>query len=321
MSNLCRDDFDSGPRNVFAVEDRLWLGNLTAAVDITFLRNNNINYIVTVDSCPLPEMISDIRDIHIKYIQVTDMVGEDLLSYFDSSYEFIKTGQEKSSVLVHCYFGISRSTTIVISYIMKKYKISFEEAFQKIKDKNVTASPNAGFCAQLCLYETLGWKINKDNMQYKMYRLKIAARKVKKVKILPQDCTDVIKRDPSLISAKPDPKVYRCRKCRILALQSNLLPHYINEKLSWKDSKWSSAYFSQSQLCSDTYFVEPISWMSVSQSENGKINCPKCCSKLGSYSWTMGCQCKCGAKVSPAFYLIPSKVDYSGFLQNVQVTI
>lgn len=36
------------------------------------------------------------------------------------------------------------------------------------------------------------------------------------VKILPQDCIDVIKKDPSLISARPDPKVYRCRKCRYI---------------------------------------------------------------------------------------------------------
>jgi len=107
---------------------------------------------------------------------------------------------------------------------------------------------------------------------------------------------------------------------RILALQSNLLPHYINEKLSWKDSKLSSDY-SGFQLCSDTIFVEPMTWMSVSQSESGKINCPKCQSKLGSYSWTMGCQCQCGAKVSPAFYFVPSKIDYSGFLQNVQATV
>lgn len=107
---------------------------------------------------------------------------------------------------------------------------------------------------------------------------------------------------------------------RIVALQSNLLPHFINERLSWKDSKWSSDY-SSARLCSDTIFVEPMSWMSVGQSESGKINCPKCQSKLGSFSWTMGCQCQCGAKVSPAFYFVPSKIDYSGFLQNVQATV
>lgn len=50
----------------------------------------------------------------------------------------------------------------------------------RVKSKNAAALPNIGFQAQLCLYEILGWKIDKDNMQYKLFRLKIAARKVKK---------------------------------------------------------------------------------------------------------------------------------------------
>jgi len=33
-------------------------------------------------------------------------------------------------------------------------------------------------------------------------------------KILPQSCMDVVKADPSLITVKPEPLVYRCRKCR-----------------------------------------------------------------------------------------------------------
>lgn len=48
---------------------KLSTGNLTAAIDLSFLRRNKINYIITVDSCPLPETILDLRDIHIKYIQ------------------------------------------------------------------------------------------------------------------------------------------------------------------------------------------------------------------------------------------------------------
>lgn len=50
----------------------------------------------------------------------------------------------------------------------------------RVKNKNAAALPNVGFQAQLCLYETLGWKIDKENMQFKLYRLKLAARKVKK---------------------------------------------------------------------------------------------------------------------------------------------
>lgn len=50
----------------------------------------------------------------------------------------------------------------------------------RVKVKNTAALPNNGFQAQLNLYETLGWKIDKNNMQFKLFRLKIAARKVKK---------------------------------------------------------------------------------------------------------------------------------------------
>lgn len=50
----------------------LCAGNLTAAIDLSFLRSNRINYILTVDSCPLPEVILDLRDIHIMYIQGND---------------------------------------------------------------------------------------------------------------------------------------------------------------------------------------------------------------------------------------------------------
>lgn len=57
------------------------------------------------------------------------------------------------------------------------YKIIF---IFRVKNKNAAALPNIGFQAQLSLYEILGWKIDKNNMQFKLYRLKIAARKVKK---------------------------------------------------------------------------------------------------------------------------------------------
>lgn len=77
---------------------------------------------------------------------------------------------------------------------------------------------------------------------------------------------------------------------RIVASANDLLPHAKNEKLSWKDSKWSADY-SGLDLCSSTYFIEPLSWInSITQSESGKITCPKCKAKLGSYNWVMGKQ-------------------------------
>ena len=74
----------------------------------------------------------------------------------------------------------------------------------------------------------------------------------------------------------------------MVASINNLLPHVRNEKLSWKDNKWSSDYDSL-DLCWQTYFIEPLIWIeSVLNSECGKIMCPKCKAKLGSFNWVMG---------------------------------
>lgn len=172
-----------------------------------------------------------------------------------------------------------------------------------------------------------------------MYRLQIAADKVRKAKILPQSCIDLIKPDPALTTVRPEPTVYRCKKCRrIVASASNILPHMTHEKQIWRhiSSKRSPKEIKRVQepvervrkddrtveLCTRIYFVEPLAWMpDIIRNVEGKLNCPKCNTKLGSFSWTAGSQCPCGSKIAPAFYLVPSKVDWSNAVQNVQVTV
>ncbi|XP_021937206.1 dual specificity protein phosphatase MPK-4-like isoform X2 [Zootermopsis nevadensis] len=308
---LEREDFDAGPTNLDCIEPGVWLGNLTAATNVEELQLHHINHILTVDSCPLPRKITMLPGVKVKFLQVTDSPREDLLTHFEDTYEFIKAGQEQGVVLVHCYYGVSRSAAVIIAYIMKKYELSFEDAVERVKSKRRYVGPNPGFVSQLCLYETMKWRMDKTNIQFRMYRLQIAADQVKQARILPQSCMDVVKSDPSLITVKPDPLVYRCRKCRrIVASASNLLPHIPKEKPVWTDKKWSTQGKDTMTLCSETYFVEPLAWMpSITQSLQGKIHCPKCC------------QCPCGSKISPAFYMVPSKVEWSNMVQNVQVTV
>nr|CAD7408148.1 unnamed protein product [Timema cristinae] len=246
------------------------------------------------------------------------------------------------------------------------------EQSDRVKSRRRFVGPNPGFQSQLRLYHVMGWKIDRSNDQFRLFRLHVAADMIKKAKILPQSCMDVIKSDPALITVRPEPVVYRCHKCRyvthklrlpqvqvcnshdqtatsavsgtqmsdpvrletarflsrkhssrrILASASNLLPHNTKQKSLWVDGKWLSRDKGTPALCSETYFVEPLAWMSsVPHSLQGKLHCPKCQNKLGSFSWLMGCQCPCGSKISPAFYLVPSKVEWSNMVQNVQVTV
>nr|XP_009916175.1 PREDICTED: dual specificity protein phosphatase 12 [Haliaeetus albicilla] len=59
-----------------------------------------------------------------------------------------------------------------------------------------------------------------------------------------------------------------------------------------------------------SYFTEPVQWMepALLGVMEGQLLCPKCTSKLGSFSW-QGEQCSCGRWVTPAFQIHKSRVD------------
>lgn len=229
---------------------------------------------------------------------------------------------------------------------MKKYNLSYSVAFERVKAKRRFVGPNPGFITQLKIFYKMGHKVDVNNQKYKIFRLKLAGDRISKAKILPQSFMDLIKPDPFINSSNPEPVVYRCKKCRrIVASKSNIIAHQkfgsktapsadystemeeLAEKLksSSTNSDTSTKVLSNSEqndVCKQMYFVEPIAWMKdITNNTQGRLNCPKCTSKLGNYSWVMGCLCPCGAQVLPAFYLVPSKVEYSTVRQNVQQTV
>lgn len=288
------------------IDTNLYLGNLPAVYDFTALSTYKITSILTIDTVGLLEHF--FKGMHLMFIKLSDTPKENILAHFNDSYEFIDNGVQNGCVLVHCFQGVSRSATLVIAYIMRKYQLSFAEAYKRVKRKRKLVHPNPGFVSQLKLYGEMGCKIDADYPKYKVFCLALAADKVRKVKILPQEYLYLVKQDPGLAQVQPDPNVYRCKKCRrVLACKTNLLIHY-----ECKDNS----------VCQQMYFVEPLSWMrDVTRSEQGKLHCPKCDKKVGSFSWIMGSQCPCGCQVAPAFYLVPSKVDYSNVVKNVEMTV
>jgi len=57
--------------------------------------------------------------------------------------------------LVHCAAGISRSSTIVIAYLMQAMQFSLTEAFKYVREKRPIISPNDGFSRQLQVYQDI----------------------------------------------------------------------------------------------------------------------------------------------------------------------
>lgn len=78
---------------------------------------------------------------------------------------------------------MSRSATIVIAYIMNKYKLTYDAALQRVKSKRRFVMPNPGFINQLKLFSIMNYRIDPQNEKYKLFRLKLAADNVRKGKL------------------------------------------------------------------------------------------------------------------------------------------
>jgi len=57
------------------------------------------------------------------------------------------------TVLVHCYAGVSRSSSTVISYLMRKYDLSLKTAIDHCRSCRWFINPNPGFVRQLRAFE------------------------------------------------------------------------------------------------------------------------------------------------------------------------
>ncbi|XWV25725.1 putative tyrosine-protein phosphatase [Tupanvirus soda lake] len=69
-------------------------------------------------------------------------------------YHFIDNAiNSGNNVLVHCMAGISRSVSLVVYYLMKKYHLNYDKAFSFVKNKRGIANPNDSFKSQLQKYQ------------------------------------------------------------------------------------------------------------------------------------------------------------------------
>ena len=78
----------------------------------------------------------------------------DITKYFDQAFNFIELARKKrEKILIHCKLGISRSTAIIIGYLIKYMGYSTSSALEFLKSKRSSVHPNPGFISQLNLFE------------------------------------------------------------------------------------------------------------------------------------------------------------------------
>ncbi|CAF0734138.1 unnamed protein product [Rotaria sordida] len=134
------------------IDDFLYHGDLGHASNIRLLNQLGIRHIIDVCDCQLDKEI--LENFHVLWINLYDELRADIKQHFEEANEFLHNCKQKNEkVLVHCQMGISRSSSIVLAYLMKYHHDSLIKAYDYLLERRRIAAPNISFFLQLIRYE------------------------------------------------------------------------------------------------------------------------------------------------------------------------
>ncbi len=133
------------------IEPGLYLGNQRVASSLKLLSTLGITHVVNCAG-EIPNYGEGTGGTKVKYIKfpLSDVPQADISQYFEPSYQFIDQALSSGGkVLVHCYAGISRSTSILSYYLSRKRGEPLGSVLERVKKIRPIIRPNQGFAAQL----------------------------------------------------------------------------------------------------------------------------------------------------------------------------
>jgi len=148
--------------------DNIYIGNVYDAHNIDKLNELNIKNIISAVTG-----FDDIYDTSFNHLclNLIDNESQNIVRYFDITYHYIdniisknissSSEKNKQRILIHCICGVSRSVTILLAYIIKKYNYTPRYALTLVQKKRPIADPNPNFMKQLELYYQSSCDTNK----------------------------------------------------------------------------------------------------------------------------------------------------------------
>jgi hypothetical protein len=133
----------------------LFLSGIAVARNTAKLKEFGISRVVC---CCMPSEFppaDEIDGVGYYRVDVEDMSREPIDMFFVESSDFISDALENNEgVLVHCRSGVSRSSTIVLAFLIRCMGMRLYDAFFLLRSKRSIVTPNIGFMDQLMKLES-----------------------------------------------------------------------------------------------------------------------------------------------------------------------
>ena len=134
------------------IVDKIFIGSFLNAKNLDELEKNNIKYIL---NCALE--CKNIFEDKFKYLKldIKDQIDFPIQDYFEKGIQFIQESLNNNdgNILIHCMEGKSRSTTILMAYLIKCKNENTNSAYKILKTKRQLTMPNLGFMNKLREFE------------------------------------------------------------------------------------------------------------------------------------------------------------------------
>eukprot|EP00658_Telonema_sp_P-2_P066061 TRINITY_DN55175_c0_g1_i2.p1 TRINITY_DN55175_c0_g1~~TRINITY_DN55175_c0_g1_i2.p1 ORF type:complete len:264 (+),score=30.71 TRINITY_DN55175_c0_g1_i2:123-914(+) len=149
----------------------VYLGSIIAAWNVQRLRELGVTHILDISR---KQYHRHQDDFEYKVVgDCKDNPKSNISRYFGEVTEWIQEAIAGGGVVfIHCHWGQSRSATLVLAYLIKKEKISYDAAFLQVSAERPEIRPNSGFVFQLRSYSarlgleenppTPGWDSSED---------------------------------------------------------------------------------------------------------------------------------------------------------------
>jgi len=125
--------------------DNIYLGSAHNAANYQQLRKLEIKTVINVT-----KDIYNHYENEFKYYQhpINDDDTSNISKILKETYTNIEENKD-GNILIHCLMGASRSCSVILYYLIKKHKMTLEEALKFVKEKRFVINPNLRFINEI----------------------------------------------------------------------------------------------------------------------------------------------------------------------------
>ena len=130
------------------ITDKIILGSSFEASCQEKLKELNVSNIL---SCGKELRCQKNKNFIFKKLDLRETKDEDLIIFLYDAFSYIDSSVK--NIYIYCRKGISRSSSIVIGYLMYKNQLKYSDAYNHVKSNRKIINPNKNFVLQLIMLD------------------------------------------------------------------------------------------------------------------------------------------------------------------------